>query len=59
MLVYVYAKPVDSARTDYDMKVPPTNPGFMVLEPATIAAIATPTPTLLWYAYYKRKTIFS
>ena len=58
MLVYVYAKSVDSA-TDYDMKVPPTNPGFMTPEPATIAAIATPTLTLLGYAYYKRKTQFS
>ena len=59
MLVYVYGKSEDSETADYDMKVPPTNPGFMVPEPATIAAIATPTLTLLGYAYYKRKTFFS
>ena len=56
MLVYVYGKSVDSLAADYDMKVPPTNPGFMVPEPATIAAVVTPTLTLLAYAYYKRKT---
>ena len=59
MLVYVYAKSENSETADYDMKVPPTNPGFMVPEPATIAAIATPTLSLLGYAYYKRKTFFS
>ena len=59
MLVYVYAKSVNSPTADYDMRVPPTNPGFMTPEPATIAAIATPTLTLLGYAYYKRKTLFS
>ncbi|MFX0208624.1 MAG: hypothetical protein ACFFDT_21765 [Candidatus Hodarchaeota archaeon] len=58
MLVYVYAKS-DPGLEDYDMKVPPTNPGFMVPEPATIAAVATPTLTLLAYALYKRKPIFS
>ena len=57
MMIYVYAK--SSPGADYDMKVPPTNPGFMVPEPATIAAVATPTLTLLAYALYKRKTIFS
>ena len=58
MLVYLFGKSENSAVTDYDMKVPPTNPGFMVPEPATIAAVATPTLTLLAYALYKRKTIF-
>ena len=38
------------------MKIPPTNPGFMVPEPATIAAVVTPTLTMLAYAIYKRKT---
>ena len=59
MMIYVYGKSENLAEADYDMKVPPTNPGFMVPEPATIAAIATPTLTLLGYAYYKRKTSFS
>lgn len=58
MLVYVYAKS-DPDLDDYDMRIPTTNPGFMVPEPATIAAVATPTLTLLAYAYHKRKTIFS
>ena len=59
MMVYVFGKTVNSALADYDIKVPPTNPGFMTPEPATIAAVATPTLTLLAYALYKRKTIFS
>ena len=59
MLVYVYAKSVNLPEAEYDIRVPPTNPGFMVPEPATIAAIATSTLTLLGYAYYKRKTLFS
>ena len=59
MLVYVYAKSENSLSADYDMRVPPTNPGFMVPEPATIAAIATPMLTLIGYALYKKKSLFS
>jgi hypothetical protein len=59
MLVYVYGKSENSETAVYDIKVPPTNPGFMVPEPATIAAVATPTLTLLAYALFKRKTFFS
>jgi len=58
MLVYVFGKSTDSETAEYDMKVPSTNPGFMVPEPATIAAVVTPTLTLLGYALYKRKTLF-
>ena len=56
MLVYVFGSSVDDAEAPKDMKVPPTNPGFMVPEPATIAAVVTPTLTMLAYAIYKRKT---
>ena len=58
MLVYVFGK-TDSALPYWNIKVPPTMPGFLVPEPATIAAVATPMLTLLGYAYYKRKTLFS
>jgi len=58
MLVYVLGKSCNKA-TLFDRDVPKSIPGFVVPEPATIAAVATPTLTLLAYALFKRKTIFS
>ena len=58
MLVYVLGKSSNEA-TLFDRGVPESIPGFVIPEPATIAAVATPTITLLAYALHKRKTIFS
>ena len=58
MLIYAIGK-TTSAGDLYDNRIPPTKAGFLVPEPATIAAVATPTLTLLAYALFKRKTIFS
>jgi len=56
MLVYVFAKTAPGL-VKYNLKVPPTIPGFIVPEPATIAAVATPMIALIAYTFYRRKTI--
>jgi len=53
MLVYVLGKTEGSE--EFDNRVPPTQPGFMVPEPATIAAVATSIVALVAYAAIKRK----
>jgi hypothetical protein len=56
VLVYVMGSSVDDSG-DLDMRVPPTPAGFVVPEPATIAAIGTSLGALGLYAYRrKRKT---
>jgi hypothetical protein len=40
MFVYICGK-YDPKNVEYDMKIPPTNPGFMGPEPATIVAVTT------------------
>jgi len=57
MMVYVFGKTVDSTDAPYDMKVPPTNPGFMVPEPATIVAVATSLIALIGYTTLKNKNL--
>jgi len=53
MLVYVLGK--TDGNTVFNNRVPPTIPGFVVPEPAAIAAAATSFGALAAYALIKRK----
>jgi hypothetical protein len=53
MLVYALGKTGDF--DEFNNRVPPTNPGFVVPESFTIAAIAIPLATLMGYRVMKRK----
>jgi hypothetical protein len=53
MLVYAIGKTGGS--DEFNNRVPTTNPGFVVPEPSTIAAVAIPTATLMGYRLIKRK----
>jgi len=53
MLVYVLGKTEGSQ--EFDNRVPPTQPGFMIPEPATIAAVATSFVALAVYAIRRKK----
>jgi len=55
MLVYVLGKTGGSA--DFNNRVPPTNPGFMIPEPATIVAVALSLIALMAYAAHRRKLL--
>jgi hypothetical protein len=54
MLVYAIGKTSETA-DKYNIWVPPTNPGFVVPEPATIAAVATSLGALGLYAYRRKR----
>lgn len=54
MLVYALGK-IEGGSALYDNRVPPTMPGFVVPEPATIAAVATSLVALIGYSALKRK----
>jgi hypothetical protein len=53
-LIYVMGSSVDDSG-DLDMHVPPTPAGFVVPEPATIAAVATSIGALGLYAYHRKR----
>lgn len=55
MLVYAIGKSSDALDAKFDRWVPPTNPGFVVPEPATIVATATSLLALVVYAVRRRK----
>lgn len=55
MLVYVLGKTGDSGL--FNNRLPPTIPGFVVPEPATIAAIATSLVALIVYTARRRKQL--
>jgi hypothetical protein len=55
MLVYVLGKTGGSE--DFNNRVPPTNPGFMIPEPATIVAVALSLIALTAYAAHKKKLL--
>ena len=55
MLVYVLGKTEGSE--EFDNRVPPTQPGFMIPEPATIAAVATSFVALMAYAIRRKKIL--
>lgn len=54
MLVYAIGKTSEVA-DKYNIWVPPTNPGFVVPEPATIAAVATSLGALGLYAIRRKR----
>jgi len=53
-LIYVMGSSEDDSG-DLDMGVPPTPAGFIVPEPATIAAVATSIGAFGLYAYYRKR----
>jgi len=53
-LIYVMGSSVDDSG-DIDMGIPPTPAGFIVPEPATIAAVATSIGAFGLYAYYRKR----
>jgi len=55
MLVYALGKTENPGGTLFNNRVPPTKPGFIVPEPATIAAVSTSLIALVGYAVLKRK----
>ena len=55
MLVYALGKSSGSGL--FDLFVPPTIPGFMVPEPATIAAIATSMLALAAFAFFRKRRL--
>jgi len=55
MLVYVLGKTGGSG--DFNNRVPPTNPGFMIPEPATIVAVALSLMALMAYAAHRKKLL--
>ena len=55
MLVYVLGKAGGSA--DFNNRVPPTKPGFMIPEPATIVAVALSLMALVAYAAHRKKLL--
>jgi len=55
MLVYALGKSSGSAL--FDFFVPPTIPGFMVPEPATIAAVATSMLALAAFAFFRKRRL--
>lgn len=56
VLVYVMGSSADGS-TDLDMKVPPTPAGFVVLEPATIAAVVTSLGAFGLYALHRKRKL--
>jgi len=55
MLVYALGKTSGGGSDLFNNRVPPTQPGFMILEPATIVAVTTSLIALVAYAAYRRK----
>jgi len=55
MLVYVLGKTGGSE--DFNNRVPPTKPGFMIPEPATIVAVALSLMALMAYAAHRKKLL--
>lgn len=55
MLVYALGKTDGS--TEFNNRIPPTKPGFMVPEPATIVAVATSLIALIGYTTLKNKNL--
>ena len=53
MLVYILGE--TSGSSLFDNRVPPTIPGFVIPEPATIAAVVTPLIGLIGYAAHRRR----
>lgn len=53
-LIYVMGSSVDDSG-DIDMGIPPTPAGFIVPEPATIAAVATSIGAFGLYAYHRKR----
>lgn len=53
MMVYALGK--TSGSELFDFFVPPTNPGFMIPEPATIAAVATSMVALVAFAALRKR----
>jgi len=55
MMVYALGK--TSGSELFDLFVPPTNPGFMIPEPATIVAVALSLMALVAYAAHRKKLL--
>ena len=55
IVVYAFGKIGDS--DEFDNRVPTTNPGFVVPEPATIVAVATSLIALIGYTTLKNKNL--